>query len=96
MTYLLDTAPFLWALISPEKLPNRIRRLIENQKEDILVSAASLWKIIIKAEKGMLPFSDPVAWLEQALETLKVNVVSIRPAHVYRLAGLPTIHRDPF
>jgi len=54
VTYLLDTAPFLWAVASPEKLSPAVRRLIESRKHPLFVSVASLWEVVVKARKGLL------------------------------------------
>ena len=96
VTYLLDTAPFLWAVTSPEKLSARVRKLIDNRKNPIVVSVASLWEVVVKAQKGMLPIDDPPRWLDAALASLEVDVLPLKAAHVYTVGELPMIHRDTF
>ena len=57
MTYLLDTATFLWAVTDPGKLSRRARRICESQRETLIVSVASLWEIMIKCASGDCGFS---------------------------------------
>ena len=59
MKVLLDTHVILWALGTPERLPEYIVDLICDEKNDIYVSAASLWEIGIKHKKApeQMPFS---------------------------------------
>lgn len=59
MKVLLDTHVLLWALGNPEKLPSYIIDLICNERNEIYVSAASLWEIAIKHKKApaLMPFS---------------------------------------
>lgn len=59
MKILLDTHVLLWALGSPERLPGYIVDLICDEKNEIYVSAASLWEIGIKHKKApaQMPFS---------------------------------------
>lgn len=59
MKVLLDTHVILWALGTPERLPEYIADLICDEKNDIYVSAASLWEIGIKHKKApeQMPFS---------------------------------------
>ena len=96
MTYLLDTAVFLWAVASPQKLSPAVRRAIESGKHPLAVSVASLWEVVVKAQKGLLHLEDPPRWLEAALKSIEAEVLPIRPAHVYQVGRLPMIHKDPF
>ena len=59
MKLLLDTHTLLWALGSPEKLPEYIVEMICNENNDVYLSAASLWEISIKHKKNptKMPFS---------------------------------------
>lgn len=96
MTCLLDTAPFLWAIASPEKLSPTARRLVESRKTPLYVSVASLWEIVVKAQKGLLSIADPPRWLEAGLAGIEAGVLPIKTAHVYEVGRLPMIHKDPF
>ena len=96
MTYLLDTAVFLWAVASPQKLSPAVRRAIESGKHPLAVSVASLWEVVVKAQKGLLHLEDPPRWLEAGLKSIEAEVLPIRPAHVYQVGRLPMIHKDPF
>ncbi len=96
MTCLLDTAPFLWALLEPARLSPAARRVLENRAHSVMVSSASLWEVVVKAQKGQLPIDRPVSWLEAGLRALGADALPIRAAHIYFLAGLPPIHKDPF
>lgn len=59
MKILLDTHTLLWALGSPERLPEYIVEMICNENNDIYLSTASLWEISIKHKKSpeKMPFS---------------------------------------
>jgi PIN domain nuclease of toxin-antitoxin system len=62
-----------------------------------LVSAASVWEIVIKNGLGKLPL--PVAprdFVPSRLTTTRTDVLSISAAHALRIAELPSHHRDPF
>ena len=59
MKLLLDTHTLLWALGSPENLPEYIVEMICNENNDVYLSVASLWEISIKHKKNPLkmPFT---------------------------------------
>src|SRR5262245_44843465 len=92
--HLLDTSTFLWALAEPERLSTRARRLAEAGEN--VVSVASYWEVVIKAQKGLLSISDLATWWRQATELTSARILHIRPAHITALAALPMLHKDPF
>lgn len=48
MKLLLDTHILLWALSEDVRLPEKARKLLENEENEIYYSLASLWEIQIK------------------------------------------------
>ena len=57
---------------------------------------ASLWEIVVKADKGALPINNPPQWLESAVRSVGAEVLPIRAEHAYEVHRLPAIHKDPF
>ena len=94
MKLLLDTHALLWWLSDDPRLGDDARGLIAEPANDILVSAASLWEILVKLRAGKL-----VADIREILEEMKAQgfeLLGIGPAHLLALATLPMHHRDPF
>jgi len=91
---LLDTHTLLWWLSDDPKLGAQARDLIADPANDILVSAASLWEIMVKLRAGKL-----VADIQEILGEMQAQgfeLLEIAPAHLLVLAILPMHHRDPF
>ena len=59
MKILLDTHVLLWVLKDSPQLPSYVRDMVADEKNEIYVSAASLWEIAIKHKKKpeIFPFS---------------------------------------
>ena len=93
-THLLDTSTLLWALGSPERLSPRARRLVDDGEN--IVSVASYWEVVIKAQKGLLAIADLATWWRRATELTAARVLPVRASHVSALAALPALHKDPF
>ena len=97
MRLLLDTHAFLWWLAGSERLSQSARSAIEDEENDVLVSAASAWEIATKYRLGKLPGAGRVAVdvaasiASQGFEELPITV---RDAE--RAGRLPGPHRDPF
>lgn len=97
MRLLLDTHALLWFLAGDEKLSGVARALVEDDGNEALVSAASLWEIAIKLSLGKLGMSIP---FEEAfpsqLDANEIQILPILPSHLQRVVSLPFHHRDPF
>jgi PIN domain nuclease of toxin-antitoxin system len=94
---LLDTHALLWWLDGDRRLPRRMRQLIGEEANAVLVSAASAWEISTKVRLGKLPgaidvASDlPAILVQQRFESLAITV-----GHAQHAGSLAIPHRDPF
>ena len=95
--YLLDTQAFLYLAQFPDRLPSRLWPTIEDTRNDLHLSIASLWEVQIKTMIGKLTLGAPLDRLvttqqqENGLSLLPINL-----AHVVEIGRLPFHHRDPF
>ena len=97
MKVLLDTHAFLWALIEPSKLSPKTRRLLEDDRTDVGVSAASTWEIATKFRLGKLPGAKHVVTeYRQALQGLQASQLAITREHALKAGSWNVAHRDPF
>ena len=53
MRALLDTHAFLWWITDDPRLPARVREVIGDGENEILLSVASVWEIAIKKSLGL-------------------------------------------
>jgi len=94
---LLDTHALLWAVLAPGSLSRRGAAIVADEKNQILVSAASAWEIATKVRLGKLPGAEVLereflAVMEEAGYTL----LPIEAAAALRAGRLVAEHRDPF
>jgi len=59
MRTLLDTSTFFWFIGGSRKFSEKALEIIENFDNELVMSAASLWKIAIKASIGKLELAEP-------------------------------------
>jgi PIN domain nuclease of toxin-antitoxin system len=90
---LLDTHIFLWWRADAPDLPARAREAILDAGNEVYVSSAVAWEIVIKRSLGKLDFEGlvAVAVAEEGFLPLSVHL-----DHTDELGRLPDIHRDPF
>jgi len=99
MKYLLDTHTWVWWHMNPQKLSQKVRRLVGNMDgyEEMLLSAISPWEFSKLLEKKRIGIScDPEDWIHSALEMPKFRLVPLSPVLAYRSTVLPQpFHSDP-
>jgi PIN domain nuclease of toxin-antitoxin system len=96
MKALLDTHTFLWAIAEEGKLSRRARQIYTGSN-DLWLSVASVWEILIKVQAGKLPLPEPAgSYLVKKLAKDRIEVLPITLNHVLKTESLPLHHRDPF
>jgi len=99
MKYLLDTHIWIWYHMNPEKLSGRIKALISDPEsyEILILSAISIWEFSKLIEKKKLIIScDPLQWIYQALDMVRLQLLPLSPAIAYNSTRLPQpFHDDP-
>ena len=96
MRLLLDTHLLLWAAANSKRLPHEARQLIEDEKNDVYYSAASIWEIAIKSSLRRKDFRIDLPRLLVTLPEMGLVELPITAAHAAGVTGIPPIHRDPF
>lgn len=94
---LLDTHALIWAANDLDKLSKTARVAIENEENQIFVSAVSAIEITIKFRVGKLPEADELsARFTEIIAEFGFSELPVSVTHA-RVAGLlPFEHRDPF
>lgn len=96
MRILIDTQAFIWFVENDNQLPLKIKKLLEDPSNAIIISIASLWEMAIKISLDKLQLS---CGIEEMIDKIYHNgfeILPILPIHVIRLSKLNYIHRDPF
>ena len=96
MIVLLDMHYLLWAMAGDARMSSRVRSLMENTDQILLVSIVSLWEIAIKTSLGKLEVEGGIRTVIELLPQLNIEILQLRSEHLEQLANLPFIHRDPF
>ncbi len=97
MKLLLDTHIFLWFISGDARLPDGMRESIRNPSDEVYLSVASLWEIIIKHQLGKLSLPQPPeSYIPAQRERHLIASLSLDEASVAQLPQLPPIHHDPF
>jgi len=95
--YLLDTVAWLWSVVTPERLNDEARGILENGREEIYLSAATVWELSIKMRLGKLNFPGPPSHIVPAYMAKQgLRPVPVTHLHAAKIYDLPPHHSDPF
>ncbi len=92
MKFLLDTHILLWWYLDPLKLKEEASLIIKSGTNEIYVSDAIIWEIVIKSKADKLKIPNGfIEEVEKDFEFLPINI-----KHILKTRELDLIHRDPF
>jgi len=93
---LLDTHAFLWLHAEPERFGSQLS-ILEDTRNDLVVSAASAWEIAIKHARGRLPLPEPpVRYVPDLLRRIGAESLAVEHSHALATSALPPLHGDLF
>ncbi len=98
MNYILDTHIFLWIITNNlDKMSNKQIDVIKNTENNLYLSSASIWEMMIKCSIKKLHIPNPQeVFIKKHLGILRANELTINISHSCEIINLPAIHRDPF
>lgn len=97
MNVLVDTHVWLWMLAEPDRLGPATTELVRDERNVLLLSAASSWEIAIKYQLGKLPLPEsPERYVPERMRLSGVLGIPVEHTHALAVASLPRHHRDPF
>lgn len=96
MKYLVDTQVFLWSLGYGYKLPNHVKEIITNYNNEIYLSYASIWEVVIKNSLGKLKLPFDIKHLPSAVQEMSFQLLQIKIEHLLNLKDMDYHHKDPF
>ena len=97
MKLLLDTQVWLWMRNAPARLTAKARRILTDERNELVLSAATPWEIALKVAIGKLRLPCTVEeFVASRGVATRVLPLPITQLHAVESAALPQHHRDPF
>lgn len=97
MRVLLDIPAFLWAVLEPQKLSRKVRKLLQDPKAEIVRSSVSTLEIAAKYRLGRLAHAQSVVQgYGKAISGLQAVELGVGRAHAMKADLWETAHPDPF
>jgi PIN domain nuclease of toxin-antitoxin system len=94
---LLDTHVLVWWATGSDLLADAVVDAI-TAADEVLVSAVSLWEVVLKESTThpMIGTPDAERWFRDAMAASSFGLLDIAVADIGAVQRLPAIHRDPF
>jgi PIN domain nuclease of toxin-antitoxin system len=97
VTLLLDTCVFLWLETDTTKVSSRAMSLVSDPANELWLSVASVWEVIVKKRIGKLQLHADIAdMVQDQIADNDAQVLDLKLDHVLVGRTLPLIHHDPF
>lgn len=93
----MDTHAFIWLIEDNENLTQKIKKIYLDNSNEVYLSIASIWEMVIKISLNKLSLEGKLSTLvEKHAVGNNVKLLSIQPSHVISVTNLPFHHKDPF
>ena len=94
--YLLDTHIFLWSLLSPSNLSDKVAHELDREENELWISPVTPWETLILAEKGRIQLMISAAdWLNDVLSTLPFHEAKLNHEVAIQSRKIDLPHQDP-
>lgn len=96
MKLLLDTHIWLWSVLEPEKLSERVASELESTESELWLSPISIWELLILVEKGRVALDRPPAtWIAAVQESIPIQEAPLTAEVAIRSRSIDLPHQDP-
>lgn len=94
-SFLIDTQIFIWGMEKSSSLSSEIKTLLQDPGNQIFLSVASVWEMVIKKSKGRLKTPKNI---KESIKEAEFKLLPIEISHVLEVEKLPNYkdHKDPF
>ena len=96
MKVLLDRHAFIWWDSDPAQLSATVLAALRDPANEVWLSVASVWEMVIKAQLGKLTLRLQLADIVSQQQAHGLRILRMTLTHALNVEGLPAIHKDPF
>jgi PIN domain nuclease of toxin-antitoxin system len=97
LRFLLDTHVVVWTIYEPHRISSRVRLILEDPANELIVSHSALWELLNKVGRGQLRLTTgSVKEVFGRIQVLGVTLLAVNLNDILAAAALPHFHSDPF
>jgi PIN domain nuclease of toxin-antitoxin system len=93
---LLDTNIFLWSLLEPARLSERVAAAVADPQNELWLSPIVIWEVLMLAERGRLSLEpDAQTWVRRAFQAVPFREAPMNYEVAIQSRAIDLEHRDP-
>ena len=93
---LLDTHIFLWSLLEPTRLSERVAAELQNPLNELWLSPIVIWEVLILAERGRVTLEpDAATWIRRACRAVPLREAPVNHEVAIQSRAVDLAHQDP-
>jgi PIN domain nuclease of toxin-antitoxin system len=97
LRFLLDTHVVVWAIYEPHRISSRVKLILEDPTNELIVSHATLWELLNKVGRGQLRLTTgSVTEVFGRIQSLGITLMAVNLDDILAAASLHHYHSDPF
>jgi len=96
MKYLLDTHVWLWISIQPDRLSNRLRKVLSDPQSELWMSPISVWELTLLCRKGRFRVNPDIpTWVARTFSDLHLTEAPLTVEVALAIPSIGFAHGDP-
>jgi PIN domain nuclease of toxin-antitoxin system len=96
MNLLLDTHIWIWSVLEPQKLSNRVAKQLTSPDNQLWLSSISVWEFLLLHRKRRIELDEEAElWVRKTLERLQLNEAPLTIDVALEVASVNLPHDDP-
>lgn len=96
MKLLLDTHIWLWSVLDPSQLSERVSASLRDRSSELWLSPISLWELAVLRERRRIELHGGLwRWIDEALRLVPVREAPLTGEIVRAMDRVDLPHRDP-
>lgn len=96
MRLLLDTHVWLWGLLDPGRLTERVRAELQDPTNELWLSPISTWELLTLVDKGRVVLNvEATTWIRSVFRTIPFREAVLTHEVAVRSRQMDLPHRDP-
>ena len=96
MKLLLDTHVWLWSLLEPQNLSQRVVRALESKHNELWLSPISVWELLMLVDRNRVALNmDVNEWVANAMNAVPLQEAPITHEVALETQRVGLAHRDP-
>jgi PIN domain nuclease of toxin-antitoxin system len=93
---LLDTHIWLWSLLDPGRLTERVTAELQDPSNELWLSPISTWELLTLVAKGRVLLNvEPTTWIRSVFRTVPFREAPLTHEVAVRSRQMDLPHRDP-